>query len=172
MIRSTKTSIRFCNKQKKQDIFVFLSEYRRVCDLFIDILWGMSKIPTLMSKDITEQINSWLSAAVIQCAGKQASSIIKGVRQKDEQRKFIYNELSSRGKFSESKKLQKIIKKNTYSKPACRDIEPVLDSRIVRFDFISKTKEFDGWVGLFYMGNKTKINIPFKKTKHFNKLFL
>jgi len=170
MIRSSKTSIKFCNKKKKVGIYLFLSEYRSVVAQFIDILWDIDKIPTLPPKEITTQVNSWLSIRMVQCAGKQASSIVRGTKQKDKQRRFIHNKLLSQGKFIEAERLLKIINKNPIGKPEIHDIEPTLDSRFFKVDFKSKTKEFDGWLILGSIGNKLKIAVPFKKTSHINKL--
>jgi IS605 OrfB family transposase len=48
-------------------------------------------------------------------------------------------------------------------------VQPELDSRFVKIDTDNKTL-FDGWLTLSSLGNKLKIIIPFKKTKHFNKM--
>ena len=55
------------------------------------------------------------------------------------------------------------------SKPNINEVEPVLDSRFVNIDLNNETT-FDGWITLSSLGNKLKIQIPFNKHKHFNKL--
>ena len=82
MIRSTKTTLKFSNKNKLDNLHLFLMEYRRVVGLFIDILWDMDKVANLLPKEITSQIDTWLSARAVQCAGKQSSSIVKGTKTK------------------------------------------------------------------------------------------
>lgn len=167
MIRSTKLSIKFANKQKKSNINKFIEEYKIVTKFLIDHLWGMENIPTLVPKSITSKVESWLSQRAIQCAAKQASGIVRGTKQKNKQRLFIYNKLLQENKPKKASKLLKFINKE--SKPNIKNLEPELDSRFIKFDLNNKTS-FDGWITLTCLGNKLKISIPVKKTKHFNSL--
>jgi IS605 OrfB family transposase len=169
MIKSTKTTLKFSNKKKINDIHLFIDEYRRVVGLFVDILWEMERIPSLLPKNITEKINSWLSARALQCAGKQASAIVNGTKSKECKRTFIINKLNNEGKFKKARKLKAINDKLKSSKPNINEVEPVLDSRFVKIDTKNDTI-FDGWVTLSSLGNKIKIKIPFKYHKHYNKL--
>jgi len=174
MIRSTKTSIKYCNNQKKNDISSFLLEYRRVCGLFIDILWDIERLPRFLSKEITNSVDSWLSATMLQCAARQASFIVKGTKQKDKQRRFYHNKLILEGKIDAAVKLQKFINKHPFGKPTIQDIEPTLDSRIATVELNPKTKKFDGWLFLGRIGGEQKrgekLAVPFKKTAPLNKL--
>ena len=169
MIRSSKLSIKFSNKIKKDNIKLFIDEYKIVTQFFINCLWNLNDIPKLIPKIITNQVDTWLSQRAIQCAAKQASGIVRGSKQKNKQRVHIYNKLLAEGKFRKAKKLKKIIDKNQENKPSIKYIQPELDSRFVKFDFDNKTS-FDGWITLTSLGNKLKIQIPIKKTKHFNSL--
>jgi hypothetical protein len=85
MIRSTKTSNKFSNREKLEQLHSFIHEYRHVVSKFVDLLWEQEKIPTLLPKEITSQVESWLSARMLQCAGKQAS----GIYQKCKKYKYI-----------------------------------------------------------------------------------
>lgn len=169
MIRSTKTTLKFSNKNKLDNLHLFLMEYRRVVGLFIDILWDMDKVPNLLPKEITSQITSWLSARAIQCAGKQSAAIVKGTKTKESKRQFVINKLNNECKFKQARKLEAINNKLKSSKPNINEVEPVLDSRFVKVVLENKTS-FDGWIILSSLGNKMKIEIPFKAHKHFNKL--
>jgi len=40
VIRSTKHTIKFTNKQKKSTYYDFIKEYRRVAQLYMDFLWN------------------------------------------------------------------------------------------------------------------------------------
>lgn len=82
IIRSTKVSNKFSNKGKLEQLHLCIDEYRNIVAQFVDLLWEQEKIPTLLPKEITSQIKTWLSARMLQCAGKQASGIVRGTRTK------------------------------------------------------------------------------------------
>lgn len=169
MIRSTKTTLNFVNKSKLDSIHHFVDEYRNVIIKFVDLLWNLDKIPTLIPKTITSQITTWLSARAIQCAAKQASGIVRGTQTKQKRRLFIIEQLKKAGKFKKARNLQSIYNQNQISKPNINNIECELDERFVKID-LNQNTSFDGWITLSSLGNKLKLNIPFKKHKHFNKM--
>ena len=169
MIRSSKLSIKFSNNIKKKNLFEFIDEYKRVVEFFINYLWDQDDIPTLLPKEITDQVETWLSARAIQCAGKQSSGIVRGTKKKQKQRLFIYNKLLESNHVKQAKRLKKVIDKAQVSKPNVEQVNPELDSRFIKFDFDNETI-FDGWITFTCLGNKFKIEIPVKKTKHFNSL--
>ena len=78
MIKSTKTTLKFSNTNKKNDLKLFINEYRKVVEIFVYKLWNLEKIPNLLPKELTNNIETWLSQRAIQCAGKQASGIVRG----------------------------------------------------------------------------------------------
>jgi IS605 OrfB family transposase len=169
MIKSTKTTLKFSNKKKLESLSLFVDEYRRVASLFVDILWDVSDIRCLLDKELTDRVDTWLSARAVQCAGKQASGIVRGCRKKQSKRLFQVNKFKKMGMFKKARKLQKIYDNVKVSKPNIQLVQPELDSRFVKIDMDNKTL-FDGWLTLSSLGNKLKIVIPFKKTKHFNKM--
>ena len=169
MIRSTKTTLKFSNKNKLDNLHLFIEEYRRVVVLFVDILWDLEKVPNLLPREITSQIDTWLSARAIQCAGKQSAAIVRGTKTKEHKRQFIINKLNNECKFKQARKLESINNKLKSSKPNINEVEPVLDCRFIKVVLDNETS-FDGWVILGSLGNKMKIEIPFKAHKHFNKL--
>ena len=83
----------------------------------------------------------------------------------------MINKLTEEGKTKKAKKLQKIYDNVKVNKPNINTVEPELDSRFVELDIDNNTS-FDGWLTLTSLGNKLKVIIPFKKSKHFNKLLL
>ena len=169
MIRSTKVSTKFARKQKLQNLTDFVQEFSRVCQLFVDLIWNSEKIPTLLPKELTSQISdSWLSARALQCCGKQASAIVRGTKEKQRKRIWKLSQLQAQGK--PTKNLEKKIEANKQSKPELGQVCPELDSRFIRIDLNNQTS-FDGWLVLGSLGKHLKIQIPFKRTKHFNQLF-
>jgi len=169
MIRSTKTSNKFSNKEKLVQLHFFIDEYRDVVGQFVDLLWDNPIVPTLLPKELTNKVDSWLSARMRQCAGKQASGIVRGTKKKQNKRLFVIDKLKKEGKFKKARKLQAIYDKNHSKKPNINVVEPELDSRFVKID-LENTTSFDGYIVLSSIGNKMKLTLPFKKNKHFNKL--
>lgn len=169
MIRSTTSTLKYSNLNKKSNLMVFIKEYKKVVGNFIDLIWNIDSIPSLLPKEITSQINTWLSARMVQCAGKQASGIVRGTKVKQKRRLYAINKLKEEKRFTKARKLQKIYDEINISKPNINHIHPELDSRFINIDLNNKTS-FDGWIHLSSIGNKIKIDIPFKKSKHFNKL--
>jgi putative transposase len=136
----------------------------------IDRIWDKEdKIQKFLNKSDLN-INTWLSARMLQCAGKQASGIVRGAKRKQEKRLFQINKFKNLGQFKKARKLQEIFNKTKISKPKITDIELELDSRFIKINLENKTS-FDGWITLSSIGKRISINIPFKKTKHFNKLY-
>ena len=80
MIRRTKININYSNKNKLQSLDVLFEESKRVINEFIKKLWEKKDFS---SKFINFKIeDSWISARLQQCLGKQALEIIKSQRKK------------------------------------------------------------------------------------------
>ena len=169
MIRSTKTTLKFSNIAKLENIDLFINEYRRVVSLFVDKLWNLDDVKCLLDKSLTSTVDSWLSARSIQCAGKQASGIVRGCKKKQSKRLFQIRKFKKLGMPKKARILQTIYNNTKLSKPNIQVIQPELDSRFVEID-LNNTTSFDGWLTLTSLGNGLKIVVPFKKTKHFNKM--
>lgn len=172
IIRCSKTAISFANTGKKNNVSDFIDEYLKICQRFVDVLWVIQEnskkktIPKLIPKEITDKIETWLSARAVQCCAKQASGIVRGTIKKYKQQLFKLKELMRNG--SNAKKLQRKLAKTKLSKPQLKTISPELDSRFV--EIFNSDNSFDMWVKLTSIGNKIKIVIPVKKTKHYNKM--
>jgi len=169
MIKSTTSSIKFGNYNKLQKLHQFIDEYRSVVSKFVDLLWDKESIPSLLPKEITSQVQTWLSARMLQCAGKQASGIVRGTQTKQKRRLFVINKLKEQKLWVKARKLQRIYDETSVTKPNINEVCPELDSRFVSIDLDNETS-FDGWIHFSSIGNKVKLDIPFKKSKHFNKM--
>ena len=167
MIRSSKSSLKFSNTGKKESLSSFIDEYQKLTSFFIDTIWDMDIIPSLLPKEITSKSSTWLSARMIQCAGKQASGIVRGTQRKQRARMWRYKKLLEDGRTKDAEKLLKFIDKTKVTKPDIKSLCPELDSRFIKLDL----KE-DGfcWITITSIGNRMKLILPFKRTAHFNKL--
>jgi IS605 OrfB family transposase len=169
MIRSSKTSLKFTRKGKSNELNSFINEYRTTLIKFVDLIWDMDKIPSLLPKEITSQVTTWLTARAVQCAAKQASGIVRGTQIKQKRRLFMINKFIKNGNYHKARKLKVIYNKVKQTKPDINNIECELDERFVNISW-NKNTTFDGWVTLTCLGNKLKLNLPVKKHKHFNSL--
>src|SRR3990167_11504847 len=99
IIRSTKCSLKFSNEGKLKEISSFIDEYTKICKMFINVLWDDfqkgNKIEKFLSKELIQQITSttWISSRAIQCAGKQASGIVRGTIKKINQKIYVLEKL-------------------------------------------------------------------------------
>ena len=170
MIKSSKLTTKFSNTNKITELSLFINEYKNLVGQFIDLLWNLDSIPKFLNKEITDQVNTNLSARIIQCAGKQASGIVRGTKKKQEKRIWMVNKLHDEGKHKQARKLEAIINKTNITKPNLDNANPELDSRFIKMDFSNNTS-FDGYLTLTSLYKNSRICIPIKKSKHFNKLF-
>lgn len=169
MIKSSKLSTKFANTTKRNNIVSFINDYRSLMLQFIDRLWDEPVLPKFITKELTDGIKTNLSAAIIQCAGKQTIAIIKGTKKKQNNRIWMANKLHIDGKHKQARKLETFISKTLISKPTLNNVNPELDNRFIKFDFNNKTS-FDAIITLSGLYYHQKIIIPVKLTKHFNLL--
>ena len=87
MIRRVQLNINYANTVKKLKLNQFCNEAHRVVNLFIDKLWVNKNFS---SKFIDFKVDTWLSARMQQCLGKQALEIVKSQRKKKKKTKPIF----------------------------------------------------------------------------------
>ena len=162
-IRSSKLSIKFGNTNKIQKLDTIRQEYFRVMKEFIITLWDMDHVPKFISKEITSQPNTFLSARMRQCAAKQASGIVRGTKKKQEKREYVLGTLKPGSQ--EHKRLKTKIETVKMSCPVPENVNMEIDSRFVKIEMDGDTT-FDVWITLGSIGNKIKIALPLKATKH------
>ena len=172
-ILSSKCSLKFANSGKLEEISRLVDEYHRVCQLFVDVLWDVEKVPGLIPKEFTDPIKSqtWLSARMIQACAKQASGIVRGTKKKREQQLFVLKDLIADGWFKQARKLQRKIDETCVGKPILKRVQPELDCRFVeKIDLDNKTS-FDAWVtiGSTKLGCR-RLVLPVKRTRVFDQL--
>ena len=172
-ILSAKCSLKFANSGKRQEVSRLVDEYHRVCQLFVDSLWDMEKVPSLVSKEIIAPIKSqtWLSARMLQACGKQASGIVRGTKKKREQQLFVLKGLVEDGRFKQARRLQRKIDETNMSRPTLKRVQLELDGRFVEDIDLDNSTSFDVWVtiGSTERGCR-RLVLPVKRTKTFNEL--
>jgi len=169
MIRSSKVTTKYANTEKLVQLNELISEYTRVVKTFVDILWEQSDVKSLLDNDITSQVDTWLSARMVQCAGKQASGIVRGTRKKQKKRLAVITKMKKNGEFKKARKLQAKYDSVKISKPVIKTVQPELDARFCDIVLENETS-FDGWVTISSIGRGMKIVLPFKSHKHLNQM--
>lgn len=170
MIRSSTLSLMESTDFKINQLEKIMVEYQRVVNLYIDELWQEKKIGSF----VKYKVNSWLSARLLQCAGKQAIQIIKSTRKKDKQK--IYDKYRKTYKYFSKKNRQLIFLSKKYSELNIKyHIKPIFEQKTMELDgrFVDIQKSnnsFDFWLKLSSIGNKIKMFIPLKNHKY-NKKF-
>ena len=97
MIRSSSHSLKATHPNKRNDLTTFLQEHRRLSSEILDDLWenGLSvkdvhfsiqanllSIPSMLPNNYLKGFDTWLSARMKQCMGKQVCSMIKAAVRK------------------------------------------------------------------------------------------
>jgi len=170
MIKSAKVSLKFANPGKLELLRKFIVEYRRVVSQFVDMFWGLEKVPKFINKHWYSKIDSLLSATVLQRAATQASEIVRSVTSKQSKREWKLKQLRSGGKFKQARKLTRVIQEASVTKPKIGVVNPNLTGQFISKLDLDCDTTFDGWLPLRCLGQKLKLILPFRKHKHFIKL--
>ncbi len=87
MIRRSQININYANNGKKDQLDLFCKEAVRVVNLYIDLLWEQDDFN---SKFVKVKVDTWLSARMQQCLGKQALEIVKSQRKRKKKTKPVF----------------------------------------------------------------------------------
>jgi hypothetical protein len=176
MFLSTKLPVKYANTNKKNNISLFIEEYRHAIQFYIDYLWKECRVDQ-QCYDIPKYIDSWIkpdkydiSARALNCASTQACGIVKSRVRKLQKTQHVIIKHQQQNK--DISKLQSKYDKllHVLNKPNTSNVLPEINSICCEY-VTNKTPEFDGLIILSSLGKKYgKIIIPIKKTSHFNKL--
>lgn len=128
MIRTSKISIKYSNKEKKNKLNLFVEEYSKVVKHYVELLWNQLdddyNCPKFIStKDYND---SNLSQRAIKCAATQACGVVKSNTEKVRKLKYIITKLNQEGK--ETSFLDKKLKNTKVSMPIVRLVNCELNS--------------------------------------------
>lgn len=88
MIRRVQLNISYANQGKLDKLDSIFIEANRVINLFVDELWSKQDFS---SKFVNFKLETWLSARMQQCLGKQALEIVKSQRKKNKKTKPLFD---------------------------------------------------------------------------------
>jgi len=173
MIRSSAHSLKFTNQSKRDNIREFLAEYRRLLQAIIDDIWesGIEGFafdvsrndlycPSFLPNDYLKTFDSWFTARMKQCVGKQACSMIRAAVTKRRKQLYVLRKLQQEGK--DCRKLQSKIDRQPLIRPDAHNAKVELDPRFVDFQ---PGKEFDLFVRVKTVGNGMVLKVPIRETK-------
>jgi len=165
MIRSVQHSIKFTNSSKLKELKTFIEQYTEMTKKYVNIIWNSNKFSShsMLENSTCSLISTKtsLDSRIRQCAGKQASSLVRGETTKRGKQLFKLKELQSENK--STKYLQRKIEKRPLTKPEIKNLNIELDSRFV--DFQPSNTFFDLFVRIAQIGDKREIIIPIKFNK-------
>ena len=176
MIRSSKHSLKYTNQNKRDNLSIFLTEYRRLLQVILDDLWenglesffniqkNQLKIPSFLPNDYLKKHDSWLTARMKQGVGKQVCSMLKAAVKKRSQQFYVLKKLQRKSEPTPS--LQKAIDIQPLVKPNSSNAKPELDSRFVDF---KESSSFDLFIRVKTIGKKISLLIPINQTRVGNK---
>jgi len=187
MIRSSKHTTKFSNKNKLDNLSMFIIEYRRVASIIVDDIWingyywnYKDQVHEFnISKNLLElpayleykkfSIETFLSARALSALCTQLTGTLKASVEKQRKRIFMLNKLKSSSTPKKQRKLLgKKLKQNIPQKPNVTNLNPELSSNCA--EFIEKECNFNGFLKISSITKiKTKILIPIKFTNHSNK---
>jgi len=147
IIRSSKCSLKFATKSKRDELQSILTEYGRVCNIFIEHFWN-STVPSKskLLKDIVDlPKNTWLSARLRKVAAREAIDMIKATKERWK---------------NKPDKMKMPVHKGKRMYVSCT-IADLIESK--------ESIEFDAWLHVASVGDKHILDLPIKYHKHFNK---
>lgn len=190
-IKTSKHTIHFANKQKKENLSSFVNEYRRTALLVIDHIWengyewedkkgehrfsiqdNLLHFPIMMKGEIISNLNikTFLTARALKCMLTQAAGIISAETEKQRKRLFMFDKQKENNKKAQCKHLIKKIKQNIPQKPDIIKINPELNSICCDWQETKKGK-FDGYLRLKSITKtKMEIKLPIKFHRQSHKL--
>ncbi len=191
-VRASKHTLKFTNPGKLERYDVFIDEYRRVAEIFLDRIWNKKliwkdgkkvshildiqsakyDISNHMDYKIVKKHKSWFSARMLSSLSNQVLSAIKSSIDAQSRRLYMLKKLSDNKEEIPFHLLENILKGEP-RKPNAKSMNPELSSK--NMDFKEVHGEFDMFVRLKCLGEDLdgikipEINIPIKMHRQANK---
>jgi len=180
--------VKFANKAKKDNLSLFIDEYRRVAQLVVDSIWESGyewedkKGKHIFSIKQNElyfpsfidynkfKIDTFLTGRALSSLVTQVAGMISAECDKQRKRIYMLDKQKEEGKTKKQRKLlANRIKQNIPHKPSCSNMNVEVSSKCC--DWLEIEGEFDGYLRLKSITKtKTEIKIPVKYHKHSRKL--
>ena len=147
LIRSSKCSFKFATNAKFSELKRVLTEYGRVCNIFIEYFWNNGTPPKaqLLKNIVDIPQDTWLTARLRKVAAREAIDMIIAVKERWKDKPWKISMPAHKGK-------------RAYVSCTIAELQD------------KETEEFDAWLHLASIGSEVILDLPIKFHKHFNKL--
>jgi transposase len=148
LIRSSKCSLKFATQSKLDELKTILTEYGKVCNVFIEHFWknGTPSKSDLLKDIVDLPKDTWLSARLRKVAAREAIDMIIATKERWK---------------NKPDKMKIPVHKGKRMYVSCT-IADLVESK--------ETTEFDAWLHIASVGEKHILDLPIKFHKHYNKI--
>jgi len=189
IIRSSKCSLEFSTASKRQELKRVLSEYGRLCNIFIDLFWDDCPVKAELLAEIVNVPESWLSHRLRKTCAREAIDLIRSSKESiDAKREQLVHSIAViegrlEGLTPDTKKKRRLI----------NDLHIKLKKKQMRHDMIQPRKpkhrgrtmsvsstiadlqstqdsSFDAWLHLSSIGDGIILDLPVNFHRHFKRL--
>ncbi len=141
--RSSICTLKFSTLSKRMRLKRVLREYGRVVNVFINEFWPDPPKKSELLKPIVDIPDTWLTARLRKVAAREAIDMVKARTERDD---------------------------NPVTKPKHRGRQMHLSASIAELQEPKEAKEFDAWLHLSCIGDRTIMDLPIRFHKHYNEL--
>jgi len=177
MLRTSKHTLKFCNKKKHEIIVNLINDYRKLVQEIIDDIWkngyndfsvqkNKLNLLSFLDSKFLNKFDFEYTERLKQCAGKQAIGMLSAATEKRRRQLWKLKQLQKEG--INAKFLQRKINIFPLIKPNASNINLNLDSRFVDFDFENQNK-FLCFVKLSSFKKGQNVKIPISHSSIFDK---
>lgn len=147
-IRSSKCSLKFATKSKLDELQFILTEYGKVCNIFIEHFWkNVTPSKSKLLKNIVDiPKETWLSFSLRQVAAREAVDMVKSTKERWKN------------------------KPDKMKMPIHKGKRMYVSSNIADLNKSKESTEFDAWLHITSIGEKHILDLPIKFHRHFNKI--
>ena len=186
--RSTKCSTEFTTASKREQIADVLSEYARLCNVFIEMFWEEPPTKYELLASIVNEPESWFTHRMRKVCAREAIDMIlsaqNSLEAKKDQLEYVIGVIE--------RKLKKIKPDSRWNRRKINDLHCSLKRKKMRLEMMVARKpkhrgkrmclsctvaelqegsnSFNFWLHLHAIGRGIVLDIPIKSHKHFKKL--
>ena len=183
LTRSAIISTKIINKNKREKLTSLYNKGKELTKKYLNIIWKL-ETGKYAGKDLYIKVESTMTARFKQLCCMKALAMKRSITAKIKKKQYIIDKLKKENiKFKKNKKkkeiraknklniknLQKIIK-TLNKKPTLNDFSLDLNANFIKIDENATTaKKYKNWITVSSSGKTFNTNLPFIKTKPFNK---
>lgn len=170
IIRSSKCSIKYSTKFKKNQLKIILNEYKNVVNYFIDLFYEKPILKAELLKDIVNSAPSWFSHRMKKTAAREALDMLKSSYSLCEKNREDLMEKSNLSKTEKAKnKYFNQVKNLKPKKPKHYGKRMCVSCDIAELQAEKTSISFDAWLHLSSIGKNILLDMPINFHNHYKK---